>query len=580
MSADPEPPGPSTQSPPASQRTLFDVGVTRRITAYEALIKAELIQSNNECTHPDDPRFISDTIIEALCSLQDKLTPTAPPAEGAKETRQKGTDALKEVITANTRTINKARTYINCIANFIRDSTRIGEHTASTVQNLTKELSEAMADIKDAMEACAKDVAEIAIARHTSNITCSDNPTPIRPIHQQDTSHHPTVIDEQRAKARIQKQQQQILIHLPQHLQDTLEKTAATTLADQINKNIRTELVLQNLDADYEVKEVRKLKPRQEEQQRRVLLEMSSSMAANWLRKHPGCLNIDALGNDNNHKIIPREANLILRYVPTHFQTDLEQDMDDFLEANELEKKDVLKVKWIKDPTRRSASQTTAHLLVSLSNPHKANQMITEGAKVCNRKVGVSKDKKEPFTCSVCRNHGHTAREKERCPLQKDLKEGDTPKYRCGFCPGNHESKHCTDKDKTFCCKCNMTTHNSFDRRCPVFIKNCEDYDAKCPENNLPYFPTEEPYTWSLFPINTPRTHTPNSIPSSGPHIPTAHKTKQTTLSFFSQPKQRSTQDQPSNIQPPSPRIPRRPLLPQPQAYRENQWSQGPPISQ
>jgi hypothetical protein len=232
-------------------------------------------------------------------------------------------------------------------------------------------------------------------------------------------------------------------------------------------------------------------------------------------------------------------------------------------------------MKWVKDPSKRTPTQTTAHLLVSLANPTSANRLITEGVKVCNQRVSAFKDKKEPFTCSTCRNHGHTAREKERCPMQKDLKEGEPPKYRCSYCPGNHESKTCTERDKTFCCNCNTHTHNSFDRRCPTFLKRCEEYNARCPENVLPYFPTDEPYTWSFLPINTPRNNTLTTPMPRPP--PTGHIGKrQTTLPYVKQ-----TQPQPTAVQPirtqAHPPSTRQPLQSQAQAFHDNSRSNSPP---
>jgi archaellum component FlaC len=241
----------------------------------------------------DDPRFVSETVIEALQSIQDKLIATLllNQSEGSGTKTQNLRDSeTKEIAGANIRAINKARTLIHSIINFVRDSTYIGEHTTTSIQTVTKELTENLMDIKEAVEACSKDVAEIANAKRNDSLRSSDNPIPIRPTHRPNTHPTPTVIDKQRAKARILQQQQQVLIHIPLHLAGKLDSIASTVISNQINENIKTQLTRQNIYENFTICETRKLKLRPEETSRRILLETNSPQAASWIRDHPGCL--------------------------------------------------------------------------------------------------------------------------------------------------------------------------------------------------------------------------------------------------------------------------------------------------
>jgi len=101
--------------------------------------------------------------------------------------------------------------------------------------------------------------------------------------------------------------------------------------------------------------------------------------------------------------------------------------------------------------------------------------------------------KDEPTRCLKCHKYGHIARTCE----EKDK--------TCGTCGAKgHRTDACQEKSKTHCVSCKKDDNCSWDRSCPTFIKKCEEYNKKHPENTLPYFPSVEPWTW---------------IPNNGPEI-------------------------------------------------------------
>ena len=47
---------------------------------------------------------------------------------------------------------------------------------------------------------------------------------------------------------------------------------------------------------------------------------------------------------------------------------------------------------------------------------------------------------------------------------------------------------------------CGIEGHASWSRLCPVFVQKCEEMNGRLTENNMPYFPTDEPWTHVLQP--------------------------------------------------------------------------------
>jgi hypothetical protein len=85
-----------------------------------------------------------------------------------------------------------------------------------------------------------------------------------------------------------------------------------------------------------------------------------------------------------------------------------------------------------------------------------------------------------------CHNWNHVAWE---CVAPEDI---------CGTCGGNdHWTKDCTNREKRHCVSCNSDDHASWSRTCPTFLRKCDELDRRTPENNLPFYPASEPWTWS-----------------------------------------------------------------------------------
>jgi len=68
----------------------------------------------------------------------------------------------------------------------------------------------------------------------------------------------------------------------------------------------------------------------------------------------------------------------------------------------------------------------------------------------------------------------------------------------CGM--RDHRTSACTSKNVTHCVSCNTDDHTSWSRDCPTFVWKCSEFDSKHPENNLPFYPSMESWTWATGP--------------------------------------------------------------------------------
>jgi len=131
---------------------------------------------------------------------------------------------------------------------------------------------------------------------------------------------------------------------------------------------------------------------------------------------------------------------------------------------------------------KEAPNKPVGTLILTFSNPDVANRAKASGLVICNKRVSVSKYKKEPIRCLKCQGWNHIASE---CIRKHDL---------CGTCSEEgHRTSACKATDKTFCISCEMDNHPSWARHCPTFIRKCKEFDQKHPENNLLFYPLQEP---------------------------------------------------------------------------------------
>ena len=169
--------------------------------------------------------------------------------------------------------------------------------------------------------------------------------------------------------------------------------------------------------------------------------------------------------------------------IPLTFDPSNGEHLREIEECNNLSSGTIEKARWIKPAYRRAPGQMAAHAILTINDIKLANSCIRDGITICGLQVRPSRLKHEPMQCMKCRKWGHFA---GSCIAPKDT---------CGTCGGEHRTNDCSCRDKLSCVSCRSSEHASWDRDCPEFRRRCDQFDENYPENNLPYFPTEEDWT-------------------------------------------------------------------------------------
>ena len=229
----------------------------------------------------------------------------------------------------------------------------------------------------------------------------------------------------------------------------------------------------------------------------RLLLEMDSEEAATWIsRPHNKAAFLSQFVPDAAFK--SRTYSLVVQFVLLHFRPDDEGELRVLEELNKLPPNTFLHACWIKPPYCRAVEQTCGHVLAVMTRPEDANTVLTDGLIICQKRVYAEKCKKEPTCCLKCHGWGH---------LSYDCQQ---PFSTCGTCAGHHQTSDCTNRNRPRCVSCRMDGHPSWDHRCPAFLNKCHDMDMRMTENQMPYYPTADPWTHALRP---PKPTPPAPVP-------------------------------------------------------------------
>jgi hypothetical protein len=193
---------------------------------------------------------------------------------------------------------------------------------------------------------------------------------------------------------------------------------------------------------------------------------------------------------------------VILKFVPCNgsFSPSDREHLDDLETNTGLDSGSIVSAAWIKPPHARAAKQTVANLKVLCATTEAANRLLTERIYIDGHLVKAHKDLREPIRCGNCQLYGH-------------IRANCLDDAVCSRCTSNdHTHENCTSDNQPQCISCGPnSTHPSSSRNCPVFLRKCKELDARCPENNMPYFPTNERWTWAATPARPPST--PQSPP-------------------------------------------------------------------
>jgi hypothetical protein len=233
-----------------------------------------------------------------------------------------------------------------------------------------------------------------------------------------------------------------------------------------------------------------------------MLLEFDSAESkikfANMIDKN------DFLLNEISPKarVCPWTYAVIFRFVPCtgSFDPSLGEHLRNIERENDLPVNSIAAASWCKRPDRRSPNQTTATLKVTCFNPDIANRLLTGRIRVDDHLINARKDIRIPIRCVKCQGYGHT---QDSCIRLE----------RCANCASEfHRADKC---DRQPCCvACGPgSQHPSTSPACPAFMQKCDALDGRFPENAMPYFPSNDSWTWATAPSNPP----PPDIPLPPP---------------------------------------------------------------
>ena len=151
-----------------------------------------------------------------------------------------------------------------------------------------------------------------------------------------------------------------------------------------------------------------------------------------------------------------------------------------------------------------------ATLRIHFKDAVSANTILRDGASIFNKRTSPKKPKKEPIRCLKCQKYGH---EQRNC---------HAPSAICARCAHTHATDACPPDNFTPKCANCSGRHTSYNRDCPTFWDKCHLIDRRCPENNLAFYPTNEPWTWVTLEYDVQNTMPPP--PPPGPRPPTQNQ--------------------------------------------------------
>ena len=215
-----------------------------------------------------------------------------------------------------------------------------------------------------------------------------------------------------------------------------------------------------------------------------LLLKMDSAEAAEWLCDDANRTSV--LNNIGSGVSIKNQTyQVIVQFIPVTFEADNNISLRNFETINGLEAGSMLKAEWIKPIKDRRENQRVATARFYFWDAKSADTILSRGAYISGKKVVLKKPRKEPIRCLKCQLLGH---ERRHCT---------SGEARCARCAMNHETETCRAPERAFLCSNCEDRHPSYDRDCPRFMAKCAQLNVRCPENNLAFYPTDNPWLWA-----------------------------------------------------------------------------------
>ena len=177
------------------------------------------------------------------------------------------------------------------------------------------------------------------------------------------------------------------------------------------------------------------------------------------------------------------------------FDPSIDDHLCDLEKENDLPANSIAAASRCKHPDRRLPSQTTTTLKVACVNPDVANQLFTGCICIDNHLINVHKDIWIPVRCIKCQGYGHT----------QDVCIGI---MRCANCTSEFHRVDVCDKQLSCVLQARFPAPST-SPACLVFMQKCDVLDMCFPKNSMPYFPSNDSWTWASRPTNPPLPENP-----------------------------------------------------------------------
>ena len=216
----------------------------------------------------------------------------------------------------------------------------------------------------------------------------------------------------------------------------------------------------------------------------KLLIETNTRAAAKWLKINAVRVLQPLIGRPI--KTLDRLYQVIGRFMPVQFRTD-EEGIREFENSANLPAESISHITWLKNPERRSPTQTCANVKIHCKSAEAANTLILGSGRISHlgSQLRLHKDIKTPGTCNQCQKYGHIA---------PDCKETSPT---CAKCGESHRTSECTTRG-TKCTPCGSSAHQTNDDKCPERIDRENASLDRKPEAFTPYYITDERWTWGL----------------------------------------------------------------------------------
>jgi hypothetical protein len=306
--------------------------------------------------------------------------------------------------------------------------------------------------------------------------------------------HDPSASDSNvRIQQRLLLASRTVLIEIDRsHASSPTERTPqiALKIRDDLNKRL-CDLDAGNFGLVDRPGENTKIRGIQTLERGAYLFELNSPAAADRFRSY--CVEFDLLTASLgvSARVKDKAFNLVFRFVPR--QSSFDPSDPDHISAietdNGLDPGAISSASWLKKPERRSPNQNVASLKVTCSSPEAANHLLRKRVYIAGHVVTIRKDLREPIRCNKCQLYGH-------------IRGACLSDEKCAHCASNdHTTTDCRPNQRPCCVSCGPdSNHASSSCTCPAFKEKCIALDARYPENSMPYFPTDERWTWAQAP--------------------------------------------------------------------------------